>query len=159
MIEFEHLSAVRKKREKQSETYSLTASSIRSFNKDMFWMRKSSIKRKCTVFFMIFKIEHPKENAVNLMRRAGYAFQRQENMEMSFVRPLSQQGFPRFHVYTHMEKTALVISMHLDQKRETYGETTRHHGEYSEDGPLSDEARRVQSLLKKDDAPAFEFEP
>jgi len=108
---------------------------------------------------MILRIEHPSENAVSLMRKAGYAFQRNEGTEMSFVRSLSSQGFPRFHAYTRMENLSLVVNLHLDQKRETYGETTRHHGEYDNNGPLGEEARRIQSLLQTNTKLSLEFEP
>lgn len=72
------------------------------------------------------------ENALTLMRRAGYAFQRQSGGEMSFVREFGTSGYPRFHAYTKVEneKLALSINLHLDAKKHTYGEETRHHGEY-----------------------------
>lgn len=77
------------------------------------------------------------------MRRAGYAFQRHEGEEMSFVRPLARAGFPRFHAYVKSEGTDILVNFHLDRKRETYGSGTRHHGEYDDEGPLGDEARRM----------------
>ena len=85
-------------------------------------------------------IEHPHENAVSLMRRAGYTFQRAENGEQSFVRPLARAGYPRFHAYVKTEAGTLLIHFHLDQKRETYGEDTRHHGEYENEGALKEES-------------------
>ena len=89
-----------------------------------------------------------KENSVSLLRRAGYAFQRHagEN-EMSFVRPLARGGYPRFHIYARAENSHLLISIHLDQKKETYGNTTRHHGEYEEDGALKEEVERIKSVI------------
>lgn len=96
---------------------------------------------------MRLKIENIKENPINLLRRAGYTFQRKEGDEMSFVRPLARSGYPRFHMYSHLEGLTLVINFHLDQKRETYGEGTRHHGEYDESGPLQAEAERIQKLM------------
>jgi len=97
---------------------------------------------------MVFKIENIHENPANAMRRIGYSFQRQEGEEMSFVRPLARQGYPRFHIYTKMQGSDLRISIHLDQKRETYGKDTRHHGEYSDDGALGEEVHRIQNLLQ-----------
>ncbi len=85
----------------------------------------------------------PSENALSFMRRAGYAFQRHEGEEMSFVRPLARAGFPRFHAYVKSEGTDILVNFHLDRKRETYGSGTRHHGEYDDEGPLGDEARRM----------------
>jgi hypothetical protein len=84
---------------------------------------------------------------VTTMRRLGYVFQRKEGAEMSFVRPLAQSGYPRFHCYAKVEGVALVVNFHLDQKKETYGESTRHHGEYESEGPLKEEADRMISAL------------
>ena len=97
---------------------------------------------------MRIKIENIKENPANLLRRAGYIFQRNEQDEMSFIRPLARSGYPRFHMYAHLEDTLLVINFHLDQKKETYGSGTRHHGEYENEGPLQEEANRIQHILK-----------
>lgn len=97
---------------------------------------------------MILKIENIKENPVSLLRRAGYTFQRHERDEMSFVRPMARSGYPRFHMYAHLEGLALVINFHLDQKKETYGQGTRHHGEYEDSGALQAEATRIQQILR-----------
>jgi len=97
---------------------------------------------------MRLKIENIKENPVNLLRRVGYIFQRNEQDEMSFIRPLARSGYPRFHMYAHSEGTTLVINFHLDQKKETYGAGKRHHGEYENEGPLQEEANRIQQVLR-----------
>lgn len=96
---------------------------------------------------MKLKVENIKENPLTLLRRAGYTFQRKEGQEMSFIRPLARAGYPRFHMYAHLEGISLIINFHLDQKRETYGEGTRHHGEYEQEGPLKTEADRIMKLL------------
>lgn len=83
------------------------------------------------------------------MRRAGYTFQRTEGNEMSFVRPLARAGYPRFHMYVSTEGQDMQISFHLDQKKETYGEGTRHHGEYENEGALQIEAKRIMEVLSK----------
>ena len=97
---------------------------------------------------MQIRVEAIKENPVSLLRRAGYAFQRHERDEMSFVRPLARSGYPRCHMYAHLDGSTLIVNFHLDQKRETYGEGTRHHGEYEDEGALKVEATRIQQLLK-----------
>jgi hypothetical protein len=94
-------------------------------------------------------IEAITENPVSLMRRAGYAFQHEEKGEKSFVRVLASSGYPRFHCYTLLNGLSLSVSLHLDQKKHTYGETTRHHGEYDNDGPVKEEATRLLSLFGK----------
>lgn len=96
---------------------------------------------------MRLRIENIKESPVNILRRAGYVFVRNEKDEMSFIRAMARSGYPRFHMYAHLEGLALVINFHLDQKKETYGENTRHHGEYEEDGALKIEAERIQKLF------------
>lgn len=96
---------------------------------------------------MKFTIKDITDNPVNLLRRAGYTFQRQENGEMSFIRPLASAGYPRFHMYTRLCHEDLEVSFHLDQKKETYGDDTRHHGEYEESGTLKAEADRIKSFL------------
>jgi hypothetical protein len=97
---------------------------------------------------MQIKVESVKENPVSLLRRAGYVFQRKEQEEMSFVRPMARSGYPRFHMYAHLEGAALVINFHLDQKKETYGNSARHQGEYADEGALKTEALRIQQMLK-----------
>lgn len=104
-------------------------------------------------------IENITENPVSLMRRAGYAFQHAEDPaknaaqrvagggEMSFIRVLASAGYPRFHCYTLLNDLSLSLSLHLDQKKHTYGETTRHHGEYENDGPVKEEAARLLGLF------------
>jgi hypothetical protein len=87
------------------------------------------------------------ENPVTLLRRAGYVFQRKEGEETSFVRALGSGGFPRFHAYVKMGGPDLLVNVHLDQKRETYGESTRHHGEYGNEGPLKEESSRLAPLI------------
>ncbi len=96
---------------------------------------------------MQLKFESIKENPVNLFRRAGYIFQRKEGSEMSFVRPLARAGFPRFHIYASVSETALLVNIHLDQKKETYGTGTRHHGEYEDDGALKPEIERLKNIF------------
>jgi hypothetical protein len=97
---------------------------------------------------MRLEIKGIKMNPVMLLRRAGYAFQRQEGQEMSFVRPLAQAGYPRFHMYAKTEEMNLIINIHLDQKKETYGNDTRHHGEYENDGALGEEIKRLEQILR-----------
>jgi len=97
---------------------------------------------------MKIAINNIKENPVSILRRVGYAFQRHagEN-EMSFVRPLARGGYPRFHIYAGVKESNLLISIHLDHKKETYGDSTRHHGEYEEDGALKEEVERIKTII------------
>ena len=96
---------------------------------------------------MKIEINNVAGNPANLIRRAGYIFQRNEGPEMSFIRPLARAGYPRFHMYTKLMDSVLVINIHLDQKKETYGDNTRHHGEYEEEGPLKIEVERIKGII------------
>jgi hypothetical protein len=96
---------------------------------------------------MQIEIKNITENPVNMLRRVGYTFQRHEGEEMSFVRPFSASGYPRFHMYVKIHGSDMTINIHLDMKKETYGNDTRHHGEYGDEGPLKDEVRRLKNLL------------
>ncbi|QQS61737.1 MAG: hypothetical protein IPN70_02305 [Candidatus Moraniibacteriota bacterium] len=88
--------------------------------------------------------------AVSLMRKIGYVFQKQENShELAFVRTLAQSGFPRFHIYVKKKDKELLLTIHLDQHKETYGQETLHHGEYACDGALGEEMKRIQHILQK----------
>ena len=95
---------------------------------------------------MKLRFKKIKENPVSLLRKVGYVFQHEENSEMSFVRELAKAGYPRFHIYTKMEGADLVVNIHLDQKKETYGDSTRHHGEYDNAGPVKEEAQRIWDI-------------
>jgi hypothetical protein len=97
---------------------------------------------------MQIEIKNIQENPVNTLRRLGYSFQRNEGSEMSFVRPFSASGYPRFHMYVKMNGADMTINIHLDQKKETYGQDTRHHGEYENEGALGEEVRRIKAILQ-----------
>lgn len=89
-----------------------------------------------------------KNNIYNLMRDAGYHFQREDHerdaTEYSFVRP--RMGFPRFHIYAKMDGKDLALNLHLDQKKPIYRGTTAHSGDY--DGPvINNEAARIKQAL------------
>lgn len=93
-------------------------------------------------------IEKITQNPTLLLRRAGYIFQHHtENNEISFILPLSQSGFPRFHIYAKIKDGDLEINIHLDQKKHTYGNETRHHGEYQESEILENEVKRIQKFF------------
>jgi len=87
-------------------------------------------------------------NPTIVLRRAGYIFQRNEEKEMSFILPMARSGYPRFHIYCHLEDINLIVNLHLDQKKNTYGDETRHHGEYDNSGPVEQEANRLKNIIK-----------
>ena len=97
---------------------------------------------------MRIEIKNIQENPQNALRRAGYFFQRSQNDEMSFVRSFGSSGYPRFHIYAKLKEGDLMINIHLDSKKETYGHNTRHHGEYENDGILKEEVTRIKKVLE-----------
>jgi hypothetical protein len=97
---------------------------------------------------MKIEIKSIKENPTIMLRRVGYTFQRNEGDEMSFVRPFSASGYPRFHMYVRVVGIDMQISIHFDAKKETYGEGSRHQGEYENEGVLAEEVARLKNLLE-----------
>lgn len=95
---------------------------------------------------MKMKISPLTDNPLTLMRRAGYTFQRAEGGEQSFVRELARGGYPRFHIYVKVEKVTAFINLHLDHKGHTYGDATRHHGEYEYTGAVKEEIDRLLTV-------------
>lgn len=93
-------------------------------------------------------------NPENFMRFAGYVHivDRLENKD-SYVRRLSNDHYPRFHVYIKEEldrdnRLLVVVSLHLDQKRASYAGSARHSAEY--DGSVvNNEIERLKIALKK----------
>ena len=96
---------------------------------------------------MKLEIKNFKGSTVNALRQAGYVFQHREGSEMSFVRSLAKAGYPRFHAYVIQNKNDLNIRIHFDQKKETYGKSKRHHGEYGNEGVLKKEVERLKNIF------------
>jgi len=91
--------------------------------------------------------ENQKENINNQLRSLGYAFQGEDNNELSFVKVFGQNGYPRFHLYIKKEQDNLLFNLHLDQRRPVYNSGPAHSGEY--DSPIvENEAERVKQLLR-----------
>ncbi|MBI5732057.1 MAG: hypothetical protein HY982_01720 [Candidatus Magasanikbacteria bacterium] len=94
-------------------------------------------------------IQNPNDYARNLLRKCGYAaFADQRAKENSFVRRLSADFYPRFHVYAKENDKKLEINLHLDQKKPSYGCGTRAHaGEYGGD-LVETEAERLKNAIE-----------
>lgn len=91
-----------------------------------------------------------KHNAVFLMRRAGYGFERKnaETGEDVFARRLGSYEYPKFHVYAHKEGNTLIVNLHLDQKKPSYEGSHSHSGEYN--GEIVEaEAERIKTLMER----------
>jgi hypothetical protein len=90
-------------------------------------------------------IENPSESVTNFFRRAGYAFQKREGEEMAFVRRLTDQPFPRFHLFVKVVDFGFHVNFHIDHKAASYEGASMHSGEYGEDSKLlQEEAKRLK---------------
>lgn len=72
------------------------------------------------------------------MQRAGYyEFSDPHDGQISYIRRLGSNYYPRFHVYLDIRNDQWRINLHLDQKQPSYGTAHKHSGEY--DGELVEE--------------------
>lgn len=95
---------------------------------------------------MKITIENPETSVANFFRRAGYAFQKREGDEMAFVRKLTDQPFPRIHLFCRVLDDDFSINMHIDHKAASYEGSSMHSGEYGEDSQLlRTEAERLKN--------------
>jgi hypothetical protein len=81
------------------------------------------------------------------LRQAGYAYiANRHGGDDSFVRSLSGNFYPRFHVYIKRELDKIILNIHLDQKKPSYGGVNMHNGEY--DGEVVEaEVARLKGML------------
>ncbi len=90
-----------------------------------------------------------KENIIDLMRKAGYISlgRGKDPSELSFVRSLRGQRYPRFHLFVRSDKGRnIVLNLHLDQKAPIYKGTIAHSGDY-ESPILEEEAERIKNSI------------
>lgn len=75
------------------------------------------------------------DHARNLMRRVGYGEQRTRSGQISYVRRVTGERFPRYHAYVEdVVGGGMQVNLHVDQKEASYEGTSAHAGEY--EGPL-----------------------
>ena len=85
------------------------------------------------------------------MRDAGYARHIAKfDGELSYVRRVTGEEFPRFHIYVDENVTPQTISIHLDQKGVSYDGFSAHNGEY--EGPII-----MEELLRLRDSIGVQF--
>ena len=93
-------------------------------------------------------IESPRETIIGLARKIGYRPMGVSDDEYNMVRPLSRNGYPRFHIYAKKnERGDFVFNLHLDQKSSSYHGSTAHSGEYEGD-LVEREAERIQNIIR-----------
>jgi hypothetical protein len=74
------------------------------------------------------------DNARNLLRRLGYGEQRTRAGQISYVKRVAGERFPRYHAYVEDMNGGIQVNLHVDQKEASYEGTSAHAGEY--EGPL-----------------------
>ena len=104
------------------------------------------------------KIEIPNftNNITDSMRSAGYHYDGQDakTKELRFYRSVSNNLFPRFHIYAVHNKSSklLTFTLHLDQKAPVYQGSTAHGGDY--EGPvLENELARIKAQFASKNMP------
>lgn len=86
------------------------------------------------------------DNARNVLRRLGYGEQRTRTGQISYVKRVAGERFPRYHAYVEDMNGGLQVNLHVDQKEASYEGTSAHAGEY--EGPLVDvEMQRIGDLV------------
>lgn len=89
-------------------------------------------------------------NITTVLRQSGYhPIINRRTSTTSWVRPLSKNFYPRFHLYVTTNQTNISLSLHLDQKQSTLrlAKTKRHAGEYHSP-VVQAEAARLQRWLE-----------
>ena len=98
---------------------------------------------------MRIKVKNSGGSVERLMRDIGYKPERYTpDGELSAVRKMGVSGFPRFHIYVKERGGELIINLHLDQKRPSYGEHTAHSGDY-ESLEVKTELERINDIISK----------
>lgn len=86
------------------------------------------------------------DNARNVLRRLGYGEQRAHSGQISYVKRVTGERFPRYHAYVEDMNGGLQVNLHVDQKEASYEGTSAHAGEY--EGPLVlREMQRIGELV------------
>ena len=100
---------------------------------------------------MDFKLEDSRISVSEIARRIGYIIIDNNGLgEHNLVKKIHFDNFPRFHIYLKQQGEVFLFSLHLDQKKPSYGSSHAHNGEYF--GPVVEaEADRIQEVLDQED--------
>lgn len=80
------------------------------------------------------------------IRRAGYGKLKNRRGEVSYVKRLAKDLYPRFHIYILERGEKIIFNLHLDQRKTVYQGVTAHAGEY--DGAVVErEVKRIKQLF------------
>mgnify|MGYP001595640926 FL=1 len=87
------------------------------------------------------------DHARNIMRHLGYGEQRARSGQISYVRRVSGDRFPRFHAYVEDKNNGIQMNLHMDQKEASYEGSHVHSGEY--ESPLcKEEMKRITQFIQ-----------
>ncbi len=88
-------------------------------------------------------------NIPNLAKKSGYfqIYDRIENKK-SFVRKLSAERYPRFHLYISENQNEIVFDLHIDQTKARYENQSAHRGDY-ESERVRNELVRIYQIITK----------
>lgn len=81
------------------------------------------------------------------LRQAGYTYIRDHRSgKESFVKRLTRNFYPRFHMYVSQPGKDIVFDLHLDQKEASYPGAHAHNAEYDSE-VVKDEIARLNKIL------------
>ena len=83
------------------------------------------------------------------MRKAGYTYIFDRiSQHGSFIRKLTAERYPRFHLYITENKQGIIFDLHLDQAKPRYREQKAHRADY-ESEEVKTELTRVYHVIKQ----------
>ncbi len=92
------------------------------------------------------------QNSINwlrLFRHCGYYYLKDRKTgKDSFVRRLTRNFYPRFHLYLDKKNDKLILNLHLDQKKPSYINQTAHSADYNND-IIKREMQRILGEIKR----------
>lgn len=96
---------------------------------------------------MKFKITNNlSQNVASLMRRCGYMpIHDRISGKDSFAKKLSNNRYPRFHMYINETEKEIVFDLHLDQSSTRYNNQTAHNADYDSEEVKSELIRVYQT--------------
>ncbi len=92
------------------------------------------------------KLSH---NTEYVMRKAGYTYIFDRiSQHGSFIRKLTAERYPRFHLYITENKQGITFDLHLDQAKTRYKGQKAHRADY-ESEEVKTELTRVYHVIKQ----------
>lgn len=95
-------------------------------------------------------IEIPRKeiNTDQFIRRLGYSLHRDRfATDISYVRRAGEDFFPRYHLYYEEKPDRVILKLHLDQKKPSYGAGTHAHAGDYDGSAVEREAKRIKSMV------------